>query len=196
MGAPLSDEDIRAGAVGELVEHNATIHLAEYDPEWPRLFQREAKRIRGALGPKAVQIDHVGSTSVPGLPAKPVIDIIVVVADTRDEDAYVPALEAAGYVLRIREPGWFEHRLFKGPDTNINVHTFSAGCEEVERMLAFRDWLRTHDDDREFYLSAKRELATREWKYVQNYADAKSTVVEEILARAQGSSETGGARRS
>jgi GrpB-like predicted nucleotidyltransferase (UPF0157 family) len=87
-------------------------------------------------------------------------------------------------VLRIREPDWFEHRLFKGPDTNVNVHTFSAGCEEVDRMLAFRDWLREHDDDRDLYLAAKRELAAREWRYVQNYADAKSGVIAEIVERA------------
>jgi GrpB-like predicted nucleotidyltransferase (UPF0157 family) len=126
----------------------------------------------------------VGSTSVPRLAAKPLIDIVLVVTDTTDEDAYVPPLEAAGYVLRIREPDWFEHRLFKGPDTNVNVHTFSDGCEEVDRMVGFRDWLRAHDDDRDLYLAAKRELAQRQWKYVQNYADAKSAVVREILARA------------
>ena len=80
---------------------------------------------------------------------------MLVVADTRDEDAYVPQLEAAGYVLRIREPDWFEHRCFKGPDTNVNLHTFSDGCEEVDRMLAFRDWLRTHDDDRDLYLDCE-----------------------------------------
>ena len=114
---------------------------------------------------------------MPGLAAKPLIDIVLVVADTRDEDSYVPRLEEAGYVLRIREPDWFEHRLFKGPDTNVNVHTFSEGCEEVDRMVAFRDWLRTHDDDRNIYLAAKREIAAREWRYVQNYANAKSAVV-------------------
>jgi len=184
MTAPLSDEEIRTAVVGELDEYNATIHLAEYDPEWPRLYEREAERIRSALGPTALRIEHTGSTSVPRLAAKPLIDIVLVVADTRDEDAYVPPLEAAGYRLRIREPDWHEHRLFKGPDTNVNVHTFSDGCEEVERMVVFRDWLRTHDDDRELYLSAKRELAAREWKYVQNYADAKSAVVEQILERA------------
>jgi GrpB-like predicted nucleotidyltransferase (UPF0157 family) len=177
-------EEIRAGVVGELKEHNATIELADYDVEWPRLFEREAARIRSALGPKALQVEHVGSTSVPGLAAKPIVDIDLVVADSSDEDAYVPELEAVGYVLRIREPDWFEHRLFKGPDTSVNVHTFSGGCTEVERMVSFRDWLRTHKDDRELYLRTKRELATREWKYVQNYADAKSAVVEEILARA------------
>jgi GrpB-like predicted nucleotidyltransferase (UPF0157 family) len=184
--APLTDDEIRAATIGELPEHNATIDLAEYDPEWPRFYEREADRIRTALGPKALRIEHVGSTSVPGLAAKPIVDIVLVVADTRDEDEYVPALEAAGYVLRIREPDWFEHRLFKGPDTNVNLHTFSAGCEEVERMVAFRDWLRVHDDDRDLYLAAKRELAAREWKYVQNYADAKSAVVREIVARASG----------
>ena len=180
---PLTDEEIRAATIGELPEHNAPVALAEYDPEWPRLYEREAARIRGALGPKALRLEHVGSTSVPGLAAKPVIDIALVVADTRDEDAYVPSLEDAGYVLRIREPDWFEHRLFKGPDTNVNVHTFPEGCEEVDRMVGFRDWLRTHDDDRDLYLAAKRELAQREWKYVQNYADAKSAVVRDILAR-------------
>jgi GrpB-like predicted nucleotidyltransferase (UPF0157 family) len=181
---PLTEDEIRASTVGELTPHAATIHLAEYDPEWPVLFQREAARIRAALGARALQVEHTGSTSVPGLAAKPLIDIVLVVADSGDEDAYVPPLEAAGYVLTIREPGWNEHRLFKGPDTNVNVHTFSAGCPEIGRMLAFRDWLRAHDDDRELYEAAKRDLATQEWKYVQNYADAKSAVVEVILARA------------
>jgi GrpB-like predicted nucleotidyltransferase (UPF0157 family) len=179
-----TDEELRAVTVGELPEHNTTIQLSEYDPEWPRLYEREAARIEGALASKALLVEHVGSTSVPGLAAKPLIDIVLVVADTTDEDAYVPPLERAGYVLRIREPDWFEHRLFKGPDTNVNLHTFSEGCEEVNRMVDFRDWLRTHDDDRDLYLAAKRELAQREWKYVQNYADAKSEVVREILARA------------
>jgi GrpB-like predicted nucleotidyltransferase (UPF0157 family) len=183
---PLSDEEIRAATVGELPEHNAAIDLAEYDPEWPRLYEREAERIGAALGSTMRRIEHVGSTSVPGLAAKPLIDIVLVVADTTDEDAYVPPLEAAGYVLRIREPDWFEHRLFKGPDTNVNVHTFSEGCEEVDRMVGFRDWLRRHDEDRDLYLAAKRDLARREWKYVQNYADAKSAVVQDILARALG----------
>jgi len=178
------EEQLRAVRIGELEPLTKPIELVEYDEEWPRLFAREAERIRGVLGAKALRIEHVGSTSVPALAAKPIIDIDLVVADSSDEDAYVPELEAAGYVLRIREPDWYEHRCFKGPDTNVNLHTFSAGCEEVERNLAFRDWLRTHDGDRDLYVSAKRELATREWKYVQNYADAKSAVVQEILVRA------------
>jgi GrpB-like predicted nucleotidyltransferase (UPF0157 family) len=181
----LTDEQIREATIGELEEHAAPIALAEYDPDWPRLFEREAARIRAALGERALQTVHVGSTSVPGLAAKPTIDIVLVVVDSRDEPAYVPDLEAHGYVLRIREPDWFEHRVFKGPDTNVNLHVFSRGCSEVKVMLDFRDWLRENDADRELYESAKRELAAQEWKYVQSYADAKTAVVTEINARAQ-----------
>jgi len=132
-----------------------------------------------------VRLEHVGSTSVPGLAAKPLIDLLLVVENTADEAAYVPALEAAGYALHIREPDWYEHRLFKGPDTDSNLHLFSAGCPEIDRMLLFRDWLRAHPDDRQRYERTKRELAHRDWTYVQHYADAKTVVVEEIIRRAQ-----------
>lgn len=122
---------------------------------------------------------------MPGLPAKPIVDIALEVADSADEEAYVPDMEEAGYVLRIREPDWFEHRVFKGPETNVNLHVFSAGCEEVDRMLLFRDRLRENVAERDLYASAKRELAARDWKYVQQYADAKTAVVEEIMGRAR-----------
>jgi GrpB-like predicted nucleotidyltransferase (UPF0157 family) len=183
---PLSDAEIRAATIGELKPLDSPILLADYDPDWPRLFEREAARIRRALGGRALRIEHVGSTSVPGIAAKPIIDIVLVVADSADEQAYVPPLEAAGYVLRIREPEWFEHRVFKGPDTNVNLHVFTSGCEEIERMVGFRDSLRRNDADRELYERSKRALAQRKWKYVQNYADAKTAVVEEIVARALG----------
>jgi GrpB-like predicted nucleotidyltransferase (UPF0157 family) len=163
---------------------NGAIRIVDYDPIWPDLFQREADRVRAALGERALQIEHVGSTSVPGLAAKPIIDIVLVVADTSNEEAYVPALERAGYVLRIREPDFHEHRMFKGPDTNTNLHCYSAGCPEVDRMLVFRDWLRANEVDRLLYERTKRELAARTWKYVQDYADAKTAVVDEVLARA------------
>lgn len=182
--APLTEEEIRAATVGELTPHAATIDLAEYDPSWPLLFRREEERITQTLGDRVLRLEHVGSTSVPGLAAKPIVDMTLVVADSSDEEAYVPDLVAVGYALRIREPDWYEHRILKGPDTNVNLHVFSDGCTEVERMVAFRDWLRTHDDDRELYESAKRDLAAREWKYVQNYADAKSEIVRQILTRA------------
>lgn len=184
--APMTEEQILASSVVAPTPLVGRIRLEEYNPDWPRLFEREANRIRAALGDRALQVEHAGSTSVPGLAAKPLIDIVLVVPNSADEAAYVPALEAAGYTLTIREPDWYEHRLFKGPDTNVNVHTFSAGCPEIERMLLFRDWLRTHPDDRERYERTKRELATQDWKYVQNYADAKTALVEDILARANG----------
>ena len=159
------------------------IHLADYDPAWPALFEREAARVRGILGAGVVTIDHVGSTSIPGLPAKPIIDVLLVVPSSADESAYAPALEGAGYRLVIREPDWHEHRVFKGPDTNVNMHVFSPGGPEPARMLGFRDYLRTHDDARLEYEAEKRRLAEQDWEYVQQYADAKSRVVETILAR-------------
>jgi GrpB-like predicted nucleotidyltransferase (UPF0157 family) len=181
---PTTEEQLRAITVGEPQQLNTPVTLADYDPQWPHLFEREAARIRAALGDRARVVEHAGSTSVPGLAAKPIIDVVLVVDDSADESAYVPALEAAGYVLRIREPDWFEHRVFKGPDTNVNLHVFSRGCVEVDRMLAFRDHLRENEADRRRYEEAKRELAVRHWKYVQHYADAKTAVVTEIMARA------------
>jgi GrpB-like predicted nucleotidyltransferase (UPF0157 family) len=181
---PVSDEELQKVRIGELTPHNAPIVLVEYDPEWPGLFAREADRIRVVLGEAALRVEHVGSTSVPGLPAKPIIDIVLVVPDSADEASYVPAMEAAGYVLRIREPDWFEHRLFKGPDADINLHVFSAGAAEIDKMLRFRDWLRVTATDRDRYASVKRQLAQRTWRHVQHYADAKTAVVHEIIDRA------------
>jgi GrpB-like predicted nucleotidyltransferase (UPF0157 family) len=115
-GPPLiSDEDVQRFRLDKVTPHNAPITLADYDPDWPVLFAREAARIRAVLGGRVVQVEHVGSTSVPGLAAKPIIDILLAVADSSDEPAFVPVLERAGYVLRAREPGWFEHRMFKAP---------------------------------------------------------------------------------
>jgi GrpB-like predicted nucleotidyltransferase (UPF0157 family) len=181
---PLTDEQIRAHTAGELLPLSSRIQIVDYDPRWPELFQREAARIESALGDRSLRIEHTGSTSVPGLAAKPVIDMLLVVDDSRDEGAYVPSLEAAGYALRIREPDWHEHRMFKGPDTDINLHVFPLGCDEIDRILLFRDWLRANAVDRDLYARTKLALAREEWKYVQNYADAKTTVIEEIMARA------------
>ncbi|MEO5939666.1 MAG: GrpB family protein [Candidatus Limnocylindrales bacterium] len=185
-GQARTDEEIQALWVEPLAPLTAPIVLAEYDPDWPILYRREAARIRHALGDRAVRIEHTGSTSVTGLAAKPIIDITMTVSDVNDEPGWVPDLEAAGYrlVIREQEPDWYDHRVFKGPDTNINLHVFSADCIELERMVGFREWLQTHDDDRVLYESTKRDLAKGDWKYVQNYADAKGEVVEAIAARA------------
>ena len=181
----MDDEQILAATVGEPPPTYREVVLVEYDPQWPALFDRAAHQIRGALGDAALEIHHVGSTSVPGLMAKPFIDIDLVVADTTDEEAYVPKLEAAGYVLRVREPDWFEHRMLRGFEPRVNLHVFPPDCPEVEQMLLFRDWLRTNDADRELYARAKRDLGAQEWKYLQNYADAKTDVVQEIIGRAR-----------
>ncbi|HKV40581.1 MAG TPA: GrpB family protein [Blastocatellia bacterium] len=182
---PLTDEQIRAYTLGDLKPHSSGILLVDYDPEWPDLFRFQADRIRSVLGDRALEIEHTGSTSVPGLTAKPIVDILLVVSDSADEPAYVPALESAGYTLRIREPDWYEHRMFKAPDVEVNLHVFSAGCPEIERVLMFRNWLRKNAADRDLYARTKLGLAQKEWKYVQNYADAKSEVIEEIITRAR-----------
>jgi GrpB-like predicted nucleotidyltransferase (UPF0157 family) len=180
-----TEEQIRAHTIGEPpLLQNGRILIVTYSAQWPELFRREADRIQAILGQRALRIEHTGSTSVPGLAAKPIIDMLLVVSDSANEDAYMPDLERAGYKLRIRERDWHEHRMFKGPDTDINLHVLSAGCAEIERILGFRDWLRTNPADRELYEQTKRDLAQKEWKYEQNYADAKTKIIEEIIARA------------
>jgi GrpB-like predicted nucleotidyltransferase (UPF0157 family) len=184
--APGSVADIDSCTIGGARLHGGPVHLADYDHAWPDHFAREAVRIKRLLGSIALCIEHVGSTSVPGLTAKPIIDIVMEVADASDEASYVALLEAHGYVLRIREPDWWEHRMLKGLNTDVNLHVFTAGCPEVVRMLSFRDHLRSNSTDRDLYEAKKRELATRGWAYIQNYADAKTDVIEEIIARADG----------
>ncbi|MGK8508903.1 GrpB family protein [Nocardia asiatica] len=189
--ATLDDDGIAAAAIGDLQPYAVAVVLAEYDTAWPNEYAEEEAAIRAALGDVALRIEHTGSTSVPGLAAKPVIDILLLVPDAADEAAYLPALEAAGYALRVRQPDWYQHRCLvaqveSGARRSVNLHVFApeSGAPEIERILAFRDWLRTHEDDREYYERTKRELARRDWKYVQHYANAKSEVIEEILGRA------------
>ena len=158
--------------------------LVEYDERWPAAYARHEERIRAALGPAALEVHHAGSTSVPGLAAKPVIDVVLLVADAADESTYAGQLQEAGYLFSVREPEWYEHRLFKERSPRVNLHVFGTGCDEATRMLAFRDHLRRDEADRELYERTKRELAGRRWDRVQDYADAKSDVVADILGRA------------
>jgi GrpB-like predicted nucleotidyltransferase (UPF0157 family) len=179
-----NDEYLRSVTIGKREPRNSTIHLAPYNPDWPSHYSTLADQIRHALGEKVLLLEHVGSTSVPGLSAKPIIDMVLTVEDSANEPTYIPQLEEGGFVLRIREPEWFEHRLLKAPEISGNLHVFSEGCDEVKRMLIFRDWLREHEADRKLYEKTKQELAAKTWKYTQNYADAKSEVVQKILTRA------------
>jgi len=176
------EERMRRAIIGE-IEPQAIV-ISDYDPAWPERFRREEAKIRIALGEAALAVEHVGSTSVPGLAAKPIVDILLLVEDAGDEDSYLPALEEAGYVLRVREPDFEEHRMFRTPEKDVHMHVFSPGSEECRRLLLLRDHLRENEKDRELYAGTKRELASRDWPSMQHYADAKSEVVEAILARA------------
>ena len=166
--------------------HDAPVHLAAPDPTWPRQYAGQAALIRRALGGLVLLLEHVGSTSVPGLAAKPVLDILLVVPEPADEAAYVPALERAGFLLHLREPSWHQHRLLRRSRPAVNLHVFGPRAAEIDRMLGFRDRLREEPADRDLYQRRKRELAVRTWPRVQDYADAKSEVVEQIIARAHG----------
>jgi GrpB-like predicted nucleotidyltransferase (UPF0157 family) len=176
------EERLREVIIGEIEPQS--IVVADYDPAWPERFRREEARIRSSLGEAALSVEHIGSTSVPGLAAKPIVDILLVVEDSGDEPSYLPALEAAGYVLRVREPDFDEHRMFRTPEKDVHLHVFSAGSPEIERYLLLRDHLRENQEDRELYARTKRELASRDWPSMQHYAEAKTEVIEGIIARA------------
>jgi GrpB-like predicted nucleotidyltransferase (UPF0157 family) len=162
------------------------IVVVDYDPGWPQRFELERQKILGALGERALSVDHIGSTSVPGLAAKPIIDICLAVSDSSDEESYLAPLEAVGYELRVREPDFHEHRMVRTHALDVHVHIFTQGSGEIDRYLVFRDWLRSHDADRELYASMKRDLAERDWPTMQHYADAKTDVVEAIIRRSLG----------
>jgi GrpB-like predicted nucleotidyltransferase (UPF0157 family) len=161
----------------------STVALVAYDPSWPDRYAALAGDIRAALGDVVLDIDHVGSTAVPGLAAKDVVDIDLTVADPRDEAAYVPALEAIGWVHVVREPSWHEHRaLSRSEPPRANLHVFGPDCPEIIRHRMFRDWLRSHPDDRERYEAAKR-AAVPGGGHVMDYNARKQDTVRAIYDR-------------
>ena len=178
--APNADRSIPVNTPTRI---DGEVILLPYDPQWVAMYESEAAIIREALGEKALLIEHIGSTSVPGLIAKPCIDIALAVADSAKEDAYVPELDAAGFVLRLRHPDWNEHRVFKSERINVNLHVWSAGHSEIDRHIRFRDWLRTHPEDLELYANAKRGIAAGNHATMADYADAKNEVVLRIQGR-------------
>ena len=186
----MGDRTSETGLIGGAEKRE--IKILEYDSGWPKKFTTQARIIANALGPAALRIEHIGSTSVPGLAAKPIIDILVVVPNSADESAYLAQLDAAGYVLRVREPDWNEHRMFRTPERDVHIHIYSVGCQEIERNLAFRDRLRTNVDDRNRYEMTKRELATKDWADMNAYAEAKTNVIESIIAAAREASKISG----
>ena len=182
--APLTEEQLRAVTVGEVAPLNGTIPLEPYNLEWPAMYARLGKQIRDVLGAKVLLLEHVGSTSIPGLSAKPIIDMVLAVEDSADEISYVPPLVAAGYVLRIRGT-----RMVRASLAEVPRHRWESSCvfpgmrgdrphAGVSRSVAVKRC------GPETLRRTKHELAARSWKYVQNYADAKSHVVRDILTRA------------
>lgn len=174
--APGESPWIRGGPLSEAVV------IVAADPAWPAVYERLADDLRAALGPAALALEHVGSTSVPDLAAKPVTDIDLTVADSRDESAYLPALLALGYWHVVREPGWYEHRVLRLDEPRVNLHVWSPDCPEAARHRLFRDWLRTHPFDRRTYEDAKR-AAVPGGGHVMDYNRRKQDVIREIYAR-------------
>ena len=158
-----------------------TIVVVPYRQDWPETFRLHRERIAAAIGAGALGIDHIGSTAVPGLAEKPIVDILVVVADSADEGAYLPAMQCSGYVLRVREPDFEEHRMFRTPMLDVHVHVLSVGSPEIERYLRFRDALRAAPFLRARYQTLKLTLAAQDWQDMNAYAQAKSEVVEAII---------------
>lgn len=163
------------------------VDVVDYDPAWPSVFSALADRIRDALGWRAIVVEHVGSTAVPGLPAKPVIDIDLTVADPADEAAYVPALEAVGFELRVREPWWYQHRVLRADEPRCHLHVFGFDSPELVKHRIFRDWLRGNPEERERYAQVKREASaasTAAGEDAMAYNARKEQVVREIYDRA------------
>lgn len=168
-------------------ERHGDIAVVEPDPSWPAAYERIAERVRQALGARALQVEHVGSTSVPALPAKPIIDIDLIVADLSDEDGWLPPLEDAGFELRVREPWWHEHRCLKLWDPLVNLHVFGPDAPEPWKHRIFRDHLRRDAADRARYAAVKREAAAAanaRGETVMQYNARKAAAIREIYARA------------
>jgi GrpB-like predicted nucleotidyltransferase (UPF0157 family) len=168
------------------IEQRAII-VVEHDPLWQLQFQKHREIIANAVGNAALRIEHIGSTSVPGLAAKPIVDILLVVENSACEMTYLPQLESAGYVLRVREPEFHEHRMLRTPERDVHVHVLSHSSPEIARYLTFRDRLRINLQDRQLYETTKRKLATMTWSDMNAYADAKTDVIEKIIAAAAAS---------
>ncbi|WP_175007361.1 GrpB family protein [Burkholderia lata] len=158
------------------------IEVVPYDSKWPELFLALKTDIETALAENALTIEHVGSTAVPGLAAKPVVDIDLIVDNPDEEALYVPALEAMGYTLTVRERSWYQHRMLRFDSPRVNLHVFGPNCPEHIRHILFRDWLCSRPEDRQRYAMAKA-LAKNRVDNVQSYNENKRNTVEDIYRR-------------
>ncbi len=176
---PELERELERVLIGE--RQPGPVELVEYDPSWPRRFEVVRAELAGSLGERAIAIEHIGSTAVPGLVAKPIVDVLVAVPRVEPEDSYAPAIVALGYELRVREPG---HRMFRPAAGDVHIHVWAAGTQEAADYLLLRDRLRASPADREAYAARKRELAGRDWPDLNYYAHAKGPLIAEIIARA------------
>lgn len=164
---------------------NGRVAIVSHDPKWPYLFQQEADRIRHALGDRVRLIEHVGSTAVPDLDAKPCIDVQMAVPEPDDRSTYLPALEEIGYVLFAPSTDWHDHPILKGTRVNVNLHVFCEGSAGLDSMRLFRDFLIADAQARERYAVVKRELGERRWDQIRDYVRAKAGIITELLAQAR-----------
>ena len=176
-------EQMAAALVGELPKRWEAVVIEDYDPAWADRFAAASSSLHQALGGLIVEVEHVGSTSVPGLVAKSIIDIDLLIADTADESGYVPALERLGYRLVLREPWWYGHRMLVSSAEDVHLHVWPQGAPEPVRHRLFRDWLRSHPEDRELYASTKRRLARDTADNPGEYSLAKNGVIDDIYTR-------------
>jgi GrpB-like predicted nucleotidyltransferase (UPF0157 family) len=169
------------------------VRVVDYDPAWPGLAEAELRRIGRALGEMAVRLEHVGSTAVPGLAAKPIIDLQVCVDSIQPRKRYVGSLEKLGYLF-VPAPESPDFHFFAKPAARPrthHVHVCAAGSEHESRHIAVRDFLRAHPDEAARYAALKREVAARNPRDRLAYIDGKNEYVTALEARALGS-----ARRS
>ena len=176
-------EQMASAVVGEPPTRWSSVQIENYDPVWVERFRAQEALIRGALGGAVVELEHVGSTSVPGLAAKPIIDIDLTLENTVDEDQYVPALESAGFRLLLREPEWHQHRMLVDAEEDVHLHVWPSGAPEAIRHRLFRDWLRTHPEDRDLYAATKNRIARETIDRPGDYTLAKSDVIDAIFER-------------
>jgi len=183
----MKDKSQEIGLIGGIEKR--AIKIAPYDRHWPEIFETHETILAKALGNAALRIEHIGSTSVPGLGAKPIIDILLVVADSSVESSYQTQMEQAGYQLRVREPDFHEHRMFRTHERDVHIHVFSPTSPEIQRYLTFRNRLRTNSEERQLYEQAKQKLAEEKWADMNAYAEEKSEIIERIIGAAQAAEE-------
>lgn len=176
-----SNEPQEVGLIGGMEKRDIVIE--EYNNIWPELFEIQKKKICRVLGDAVLRIEHIGSTAVPGLSAKPIIDILIVLEKPQNEETYLPVLTQLGYELRVREPDFDEHRMMRTPERDVHIHFYPYYSKEIDRYLIFRDQLRSNSTDRKLYEQTKRKLSEQEWDDTNDYAEAKSKIVEAIIVK-------------